>query len=75
MGSSLKNVDPETLPAGQVHWGSSSYHNNWNYRLLPGLVPIMAAVSNWTQLEADWSLVRSWAEEQGVTTFAAVGKL
>jgi len=38
-----------------------------------GLVPVMAAVSNWTQLEADWGLVRSWAEEQGVTSFAAVG--
>lgn len=37
------------------------------------LVPIMAANTNWTRLEADWNLVRSWAEEKGVTTFAAVG--
>jgi len=38
------------------------------------LVPIMAANTNWTRLEADWNLVRSWAEEKGVTTFAAVGE-
>jgi len=37
------------------------------------LVPVMAANTNWTRLEADWTLVRSWAEEKGVTTFAAVG--
>ena len=41
---------------------------------LPALVPIMAANTNWTRLEADWNLVRSWAEEKGVTTFAAVGE-
>ena len=41
---------------------------------LPALVPIMVANSNWTRLEADWTLVRSWAEEKGVTTFATVGK-
>ena len=38
------------------------------------LIPIMAANTNWTRLEADWTLVRSWAEDKGVTTFAAVGK-
>jgi len=38
-----------------------------------GLKPFTVANSNWTQLQSDWNLVRSWAEEKGVTRFAAVG--
>jgi len=38
-----------------------------------GLKPFTVANSNWTQLQSDWGLVRSWAEEKGVTRFAAVG--
>ena len=81
MGTSRKNVDPETLLAGKVDWGPPT----WGPRLimqtiatiilsLLALIPIMAANTNWTRLEADWTLVRSWAEEKGVTTFAAVGE-
>ena len=40
---------------------------------LTGLKPFTVANSNWTQLQSDWNLVRSWAEEKGVTRFAAVG--
>lgn len=38
-----------------------------------GLKPFTVANSNWTQLQSDWSLVRSWAEGNGATRFAAVG--
>jgi len=38
-----------------------------------GLKPFTVANSNWTRLQSDWRLVRSWAEEKGATRFAAVG--
>ena len=61
---------------GTPNVGSSSYHATIATIILSplALIPIMAANTNWTRLEADWTLVRSWAEEKGVTTFAAVGK-
>jgi len=37
------------------------------------LNPFIVAKNNWTRLEADWNLVRSWAEENGATRFATVG--
>jgi len=37
------------------------------------LMPFTNSVSNWTRLQADWTLVKSWAEQKGVTSFAAVG--
>ena len=42
---------------------------------LTGLKPFNVANSNWTRLQSDWNLVRSWAEENGATRFAAVGEL
>ena len=78
MKTSLKNVDPETLLAGQVHWGPHIWGPGHIIATIlfsrPASVPVMVANTNWTRLEADWTLVRSWAEEKGVTTFAAVGK-
>merc|ERR1712130_792969 len=52
-------VPQECAPGDFACWGA--------------LVPIMTANTNWTRLESDWNLVRSWAEEKGVSTFAAVG--
>ena len=74
-------MDPETSLAGEVHWRPPIWDPchimltiGTILFILPALVPIMAANTNWTRLEADWNLVRSWAEEKGVTTFAAVGE-
>ena len=50
-----------------------SVYNISEISFLPGLKPFTVANSNWTQLQSDWNLVRSWAEEKGVTRFAAVG--
>ena len=46
----------------------------WILSFLIGLKPFTVANSNWTQLQSDWGLVRSWAEERGVTRFAVVGE-
>merc|ERR1719474_1291603 len=37
------------------------------------LNPFIVAKNNWTRLEADWNLVRSWAVENGATRLATVG--
>ena len=63
----------QTSSAG---WVSSSLGNPLHPLdfTFTGLNPFIVAKNNWTRLEADWNLVRSWAEENGATRFATVGE-